>query len=82
MCASGARRYVLQDERHVIPLDAGHTHVARELLSGDNHRYRLLETQNGEEFLRSRQVPHHNRQMVKLLSMVLTSSLNRPVGTQ
>src|SRR5690349_17517755 len=60
----GARRYVLQNQRYVIRLDAGYAHIARERLPGDDHRHPLLETENGEKFLRLSQVPHHDRQMV------------------
>src|SRR5262245_60634510 len=73
----GSRRRVLQYQGDMLGLDAGHAHVARERLSGDDRGDRLLESQYPEERLGSLDVPHHDGDMIEMLEMASSPAVCR-----
>jgi hypothetical protein len=63
----GSRRRVLQDQGDMLGLDAGHAHLAREWLSGNDRGDRLFESQHPEERLGPLDVPHDDGDMIAML---------------
>src|SRR4029450_3482366 len=76
------RRRVRQHQRMVLGFDPGHSHVARELLSGDHDRHGFLEPEQREEPLRPVDIGDYDRHVVEMLDHLnlLSTDAILPVG--